>query len=547
MDFLNRSYAQLVELFRSMTPGARITTALLLAAVVISLGYLFSYQMSDTDMYLLHGHAFSSAELPRVQAALASAGPFQVEGNMIRVPRGQHAAYLAALAEADALPANFGESLLKTINNTGPFTTSEQREAQIRAVWQQGLSNIIRSFRGIEAAEVVIDTRKERGGFRPEVITTASVTVKPSGPGLDDETVQCVRQTVASAVAGLKPEQVTVVDSKMNRAYVGNSDGSGGSGGTGSEYYTNMRMYQESFKRNIQEALSYVPGAAVIVNVELDQRRRRREEEVKVDPAAVAISTREDITNIVTESAGPRGRPGVAAQEPNQPAQLGGASGGMRSVDESSASETQSVVSHTGAETEFVGLTPKKVTVAIAVPSSYFESIWRQRNPTEPGEEPRTPDAAELAAIERAETVKIRAMALNAIPHDEGADLESLVSVTTFTPTPIEMPEEPGTAAVAFEWFSQYWSTLGLLGVALFSLVMLRSMIRSATTTVAMPPEVTLPTFDDSAESGGSGKPAGPKRRLDTAPSLKDELGEMVRENPDAAANILRGWIGTPN
>ena len=29
-------------------------------------------------------------------------------------------------------------------------------------------------------------------------------------------------------------------------------------------------------------------------------------------------------------------------------------------------------------------------------------------------------------------------------------------------------------------------------------------------------------------------------------PNLKEELTEMVRGNPDTAANILKNWIGTP-
>ena len=41
MDFLNKSIAQVSELFRSMTPGARLTAGLLLAVVVVSMGYLF--------------------------------------------------------------------------------------------------------------------------------------------------------------------------------------------------------------------------------------------------------------------------------------------------------------------------------------------------------------------------------------------------------------------------------------------------------------------------------------------------------------------------
>ena len=37
MDFVNQAYGQLLELFRSMSVGTRIATALLLALVVVSL------------------------------------------------------------------------------------------------------------------------------------------------------------------------------------------------------------------------------------------------------------------------------------------------------------------------------------------------------------------------------------------------------------------------------------------------------------------------------------------------------------------------------
>ena len=35
------------------------------------------------------------------------------------------------------------------------------------------------------------------------------------------------------------------------------------------------------------------------------------------------------------------------------------------------------------------------------------------------------------------------------------------------------------------------------------------------------------------------------KRRAKSGPSLRDELVEIVRDDPDAAANILRNWIGS--
>ena len=48
MDFLNKAYAQIADLFRTMTPGARITAGLLLVVVVVSLGYLFNSQITGS-------------------------------------------------------------------------------------------------------------------------------------------------------------------------------------------------------------------------------------------------------------------------------------------------------------------------------------------------------------------------------------------------------------------------------------------------------------------------------------------------------------------
>ena len=49
MDFLNKAFAQVADLFRSMTPGARLTAGLLLVVVVVSVGYLFTHEMSGPE------------------------------------------------------------------------------------------------------------------------------------------------------------------------------------------------------------------------------------------------------------------------------------------------------------------------------------------------------------------------------------------------------------------------------------------------------------------------------------------------------------------
>ena len=86
MDFLNKSMAQVSELFRSMTPGARITAGLLLAVVVVSMGYLFRQGTSGPDAFLFGGEPLSEGQLMRVEAAIAQAGLSGCvrEGNRIR-------------------------------------------------------------------------------------------------------------------------------------------------------------------------------------------------------------------------------------------------------------------------------------------------------------------------------------------------------------------------------------------------------------------------------------------------------------------------------
>jgi flagellar M-ring protein FliF len=269
---------------------------------------------------------------------------------------------------------------------------------------------------------------------------------------------------------------------------------------------------------------------------------------VKVDPKTVATAVRENTTSSLTEPTSPAGRPGLAAQGPNRPAGLAGggaAAPTMRTQDESSDTETENVVSHTSGQTEFIGLTPKKVTVAIGIPSGYLEQVWHQQNPTREGEERKPPTEDDLATIFQEEAVRIRSAVSNVVPHDDTLAPEQMVAVNRFTSLPEPLLPTLGFSEKAVAWLSDYWTTVGTFGLACVSLLMLRSMVRSGSSSTPMPPEVNLPTPGEEEAP----KPIVPaiKRRLETAPSLRDELGDMVRENPDAAANILRSWIGSSN
>jgi flagellar M-ring protein FliF len=109
-------------------------------------------------------------------------------------------------------------------------------------------------------------------------------------------------------------------------------------------------------------------------------------------------------------------------------------------------------------------------------------------------------------------------------------------------------PQSAATKAAA--WAGRYWSTLAMLGVAMFSLLVLRSVVKGIPgdgATPAASPALKLHADEPAARSeAAADEPADdrPRLRLKKGKSLKDDLVQIVHEDPDAAADILRAWIG---
>jgi flagellar M-ring protein FliF len=553
MDLLNRAFAQLNDLFRSMPVGTRITAALLLAVIVVSIGYLFKSHVSGPDSYLLGGHPFSSAEMPLVQGALAQAGlnDFEVEGNLIRIPRNKQAAYIAALADANVLPADFANKLMAIVERQSPFASRDQQRQMVKHARDAMLAQAIGAMHGVQSAQVFTDS-KETKGLRREELATATVSVRMvGGQPLTSKQAMAIRSMVAGAIAGLPREKVTVVDAGTGRAF-GGDDSDGGPGGLDNAYLALKREYEDKYQADIRELLSYVPGVAVSVNVELNKERARQEESQRFDPKTVPIRSSTNETELTSETAPPAGRPGFAAQQPNAGAALGGAGRASTTRETRGQTDTTNLASTDIVRSQVVGLNPEKVTVSVVVPSTYLEQIWRRRNPPAAGQATSAPTPADLAPIEEEERTRIQQTVFNKIPHAADASPAQLVSVTSFTTIPAVEPPQPGFPAQALDWLADSWSTLGMLVLAGVSLAMLRSVVRGA----ALAPAATAPAAASAAEPATLPLPlATPEepaastakarlRRRVSGPSLRDDLVELVREDPDAAANILKSWIG---
>jgi len=529
-----------------MTPGARIASVLLVGLVVLCLGYL-ARRPSTADTFLLGGDPFGASQLTAMEAAFAKAGlkTYEIQSNRVQVPRAEQPAYMAALADAGALPPDFGKYLEKAINSPSPFMSKAEREAMIKVALQNELRLIIRSMKGIENASVLYDVEAHQT-FGQERVATASVSVKPVGSQpLDEERIPLLRHLVASSIAGLKPEDVTVTDLN-GRLYSGGAE-SDGAGLGGDVYSRRKKTYERDWVEKITKAVG-IPGAVVTANVELDLEREHEETEVTYDqppgnpnPAPPVDGDRDPGADRDRPPAGAEGeRYGSLARL------IGPAVDGFGHRSERAAPNRRKHITQQG-------MTPKRVTVTVGIPSSHYEKIWREKHPTRPGAAEREPDETELAAIETSEKDRARQVAERLLPMaDTAQDSSPRVVVTSFqnvSSPALSPPIVPGWSEPAAVWLSQYGVALAAVVLAGFGLLTLRSLIRGPRLAAAAVPSPPPPIESDAAATrefddveqhlAGVHWSGGVERA-----SLREDLADLVRDDPDAAVSVLRSWIG---
>ncbi len=553
MDFLNQASAQIRELLLSMTPAARVTALLLVGVIGVSLGYLFQHHSASPDNYLFNGEFLPPRDADRAEAAIAQAGLnlYERVGNRIRVPQGQKAEYLAAVADAGALPPNF-HSLLESALDVGPFVDPETRKQRLKAAREQQLSMIVRAMYGIEAAQVIYDIREPRGLSKTGQVT-ATVSVEPTpGEPIDGRRVKMIKKAVAGAIAGLSHENVNVTN-LGDGSYLGES-------GSSDEmfedpYFQHRIAFERHMKSNIEDLLAYIPGVKVQVTAELDDAIERTTRTTKPDGDGAPLRQMVDTETTESSQAGNGGQPGLSAQGPGRNNNPSSEESTVKNKTESSTQQDEFLV---GTKDEFLresGLIPKHVRAGIAIPHDYLVSVWREQQRRR-GEDPNQPlpDTidTDLEGIKKNLRDDISAIVVPLLPKELAKDNFSDVNITFFeslTPDPIE---GPSTAGQAMAWASQNFNTMTMAGIALFGLVMLRSIVKSIPPSdpVASFGSSTLPINVGSGEAetksdaaSASGDDNRPRLKLNKGPNLKDDLAEIVKEDPDAAAAILRSWI----
>ena len=535
-----------------MTPAARITAALLLGVIVVSFGYLFQQHRAGPNEYLLNGEFLNPREADRIETAFAQANlsGYVREGGRFRVPSGQKAAYLAAIADAGALPANF-DTLMSEALTGSPFDSRPIQQQRIKSVLQRQLSMIVSEMDGVEHANVLYDVQEAKGFQKRQV--SATVSVRPAaGETLTAKRSQRIRAAIAGAIGGLQAQNVEILNLADSSSFLGGMEITPDD--FDRPYFQNRTKYEQLMQHRITALLHKIPGINVQVSADLDPIIAQESRTLKAEGDAVQLRERNNTETISNTRQSAGQRPGLTANGPNgagvdENAETILSKTEINDVDNEFFPPTSEQVT-TGAS-----LVPTDVRVAVAIPSDYALRVWKERNPDAAPDDVPSDDA--LLNIREETKTAIQNIVKPLLPEQIGKDeYNKVIQVSYFQSLTPDVVEGPSMANEALFWAGKNANTLLTAGFALFGLVMLRSMVKSIPPTdPAAPiagPMLALETTggadgpdsdEDEEEEGGEEGAKRRKLKLKKGSGLRDDLTEIVREDPDAAAAILRSWI----
>jgi flagellar M-ring protein FliF len=545
MDFLYKTFDQLRDLWKSMTPAARLASGLMAGVIVASALWLVRGAPDATDHSLFGGKEFSQTEIAKMVSAFSKAnlGGWEIVGNRINVSSTMKHKYLAALAEANILPDSAYSEFDEAFKKDNPFTSVSSVKAGFALAKQKEVSKSIMDLRGIEHAKVIYDESQDRG-FPSKKSSTASVTIhtKTNEP-LDEQLVRSIRSIVVTAYSGLKPANVTIIDLKAGVAY----DGPSGEAAQLSLYQEAKERTDRQYEQKIRQALLKYPGVQVSASSTLTPQLLQQTRTTKYEPKTVPYNTKDVTEERQNTTSGPAGVPGAASNGVNtqsQPVAVG--KSGDTSKETKSVSEAQSHVGATELVETKAPLIPETVQVSVGVSAKYYADVWQASNPSAAGQPAKTPTVDEIRAIETTVKKDIEGIVEKLLPPvPAGEQSFPRINVTTYQ----DLPEPTAPAPSILDWIMPVlyanWQAAGLGMLGLVGVVMLRSMMKTA-----QPGEAPAP-IEEEPEEVKANEPPPPgvisqlrERFGTTGPSLREELTSLVKEDPEAAANVLRNWIG---
>lgn len=556
MDAIKAQLLRIQQQLAGLSASQKMLTASLVVIMIMTMFYWSRYA-GTSEMDVLLDQSLSPDEISQIKTALASKGiKYEVTGDRILVPADRKFEAIADLGFMQLLPRDMKSGFDEIVDKMSPLDSESKSSQMWNRARERSLSMIISRWPGVKNAMVMIDGAKKLSPVRPvEPTASVDVTLKP-GEEPSKHLGEAVVNLVHGAQAGLKRENIRVnINGRPYKAPDPNNPFSGSDG----SILEQQANWEEYYKRKIAEQIQYVPGVYATVSVELKTSTDIINQKT-VDPKnTVSVPTQETTQTEENMQSAPAGEPGVATNV------------GIMSIDQGNGPQTPG--QHSSREKTEVrnavdwGMTHKTtqtpaglgtaVAAALRVPESYFRTMWKVRNPNAQTE----PTEAELEALVQKETPRLREDVKKATNIKDDA----AVSVAMYVD--VMPPAHSGDAAATGGLASMPLGVgfgakeIAIGALAVISLFMVSMMVRKSAPQPSLPPLQPTPAADDD-ESGAPGDvtvasdiagEVGTAGMLLTGREMSEEqiesqqvieqVGTMVKENPDVAANLVKRWL----
>lgn len=537
---------------------AAIAGVTLAAAALL---FWLATQATQTPMGLLFSGLDPRDSASVVERLEAAGVPYEIkgDGSTIMVPEDQ-ALRLRMTMAGDGLPAGggVGYEIFDQQDALG-VTSFQQNVNKLRAL-EGELARTIRSLDRIEQARVHL-VIPERQLFTSDAAQpTASIVIRARGGRLAPEVVQAIQHLVASAVEGLSPQRVSVVDEKGE--LLAGAEGEDSPSAMQSALAAREAAYEDRIRQQVESIVASIVGpgrARVEVAADLDFNRRTVES-TKFDPdGQVVRSTQTKSQNADATNAEGADAVSVATQLPDGQQQPAGGTDQSRETNAQTDETTNYEISSVKSTEIQEGGTLKRLSVAVAV-----DGTW-----TKSGE-----GAMSYQARSDDDMKKIEALVRSAIGFDDKrGDALQVVNVQFAQEVASELgpaEEEPFLGLSKADIMKLV--ELGVMAlIALLAIFLvfrpLISRLLSPITVNGAVPQLAGPGVPQLAAAGG-GQAALPssgggaqlslpppaqgeaQRMIDmaqidgqvSANSIK-KVGEIVNRHPEEAVSIMRQWL----
>ena len=472
---------------------------------------------------------------------------FSEGGSTIMVPAGKVHELRMKLAST-GLPSGAagGAAGYELLDKNSFGQTQGQERMKMQRAIEGELTNTIQALESVKSARVHLALPQQNGFFREQQKPSASVvlTLHP-GRTLERGQIAGIVRVVAGSVPELTAKAVSVVDSTGALLSAAGDDDAAGSGtGLDSQQLQYRREVEAGHHKRILALLEPVVGrdnvrATVTADIDFSQVLQTAEAYGPNQGAEAKPAVREQRTEESSQpgSATPAGVPGATSNQPPVAAQapINGASQALQGAQGGAGS---------GASTRRENALRYEVDKTVTVTKGAVGNVRRLSAAVVVNHRTSTDAKGKTSTVPLSDKEIEQLTALVQQGIGFSADRGDLVKIVN-----APFRADPTPAVDEGPLWKQPWvldllkSAAAPLALALVALVIVFKLIKPALNAVLAPPPPPEPGSQLNEVVDGDNRPPDTQLQLPLHNSKLEAARALAKANPQAVANIVRGWV----